>query len=669
MKQRISYYTMLASVMLICATGCSKENTDNNPATPDEPVAGHTGVNVQFTAGLGAETRTSHESDGKTPEGFVVKWKGYDADQTNYDKVGIVCFKDNNGNASIVNNARNVPYRPTRSGTTSLLEADDVDVSGLNAGNTYNFYSYYPYFMFMHANGLSVYVPDLSIQKQANPDNNTHLGTYDFLVARQEGVTIESATDPLPVNFKYKHLFTSLQFNVTNGRSTPVKINKITLAKQDGSNLKVKVGYNLLVASDNSLANDVAALQLSITDPLDLAAGSTQKFWMMMDPTSITAGIRLKISVEMTVADGVNCTYTLEKVAPVEGFKQGGNYTLKLEVPDETDVLTAEEQLSAYEIYNATGIIWLSERVASKNATFEGKTIKLTEDIDMQGIEWTAIGNKNNPFKGNFDGQHHKINNLTISKDFIYLAGLFGQVQNAAIRNVHVINGKNNVAKNYNGSAAGICGFATNSIISGCSYEGEIEAQKDTVGGIVGSARKNTIITGCRYSGSITIPTYGGNYTGGIVGCVTGEGVTVTACYSDATLVNKQTMPRVGGIVGFIIKVQSSITACYYTGEILANNSNWAKIGSICGWYFEAPHPTIIDCYTKTKGVGGAIVGSDTSFDGIIQFGDSGAWPSSTQDVAWTAGPGADGTLNLYWKNLGSWNGGVNPVYPRLWWE
>lgn len=666
MKQRISYYTMLASVMLICATGCSKEDTDNTPAGPEEPAAGNTGVNVQFTAGLGAETRTSHESDGKTPEGFVVKWKGYDANQTTYDKVGIVCFKDKNGNASMVNNARNVPYRPTMSGTTSLLEADGVDVSGLNVGNTYNFYSYYPYVMFMHANE-SVYVPDLSIQKQANPDNNTHLGTYDFLVARQEGVTIESATDPLPVNFKYKHLFTSLQFNVTNGRSTPVKINKITLAKQDGSKLKVKVGYNLLVASDNSLANDVAALQLSITDPLDLAAGSTQKFWMMMDPTSITAGIRLKISIEMTVADGVNCTYTLEKVAPTEGFKQGGNYTLKLEIPDETDVLTAGEQLSAYEIYNAAGIVWLSGRVTSKNATFEGKTIKLTEDIDMQGIEWTAIGNEDNPFKGNFDGQHYKINNLTISRDLIFFAGLFGQVQDAAIRNVHVVNGKNDVAGEFNGSAAGICGSATNSIISGCSYEGEIGSEKDTVGGIVGSARKNTVIIGCKYSGSITVSSEG-NFTGGIVGCVTGDGVTVTACYSDATLVNNQVMPRVGGIVGFIIKVQSSITACYYTGEISANGSDWAKIGSICGWYYQAPDPTIIDCYTKTKGMGG-VKSSDTFFDGVIQFGDGDAWPSSTQDAAWIAGPGADGTLNLYWKNLGSWNDGVHPVYPRLWWE
>lgn len=53
------------------------------------------------------------------------------------------------------------------------------------------------------------------------------------------------------------------------------------------------------------------------------------------------------------------------------------------------------------------------------NNIYKGKTldVKITDDIDLSGIEWEPIGYDNNhPFEGVFDGQNHVISNMTITK-------------------------------------------------------------------------------------------------------------------------------------------------------------------------------------------------------------------------------------------------------------
>ena len=48
--------------------------------------------------------------------------------------------------------------------------------------------------------------------------------------------------------------------------------------------------------------------------------------------------------------------------------------------------------------------------------TYEGKYIKLTDNIDLASItNWTPIGNKTSPFNGMFDGGNHIISNLVIN--------------------------------------------------------------------------------------------------------------------------------------------------------------------------------------------------------------------------------------------------------------
>lgn len=107
-------------------------------------------------------------------------------------------------------------------------------------------------------------------------------------------------------------------------------------------------------------------------------------------------------------------------------------------------------------IDSAEELAGLAEDV-NAGTNFEGVTIKLTTDIDLQNKEWTPIGygstngygvlDAGYTFKGTFDGQDHIVSNLKVTT---YVGGsatnntaktglgLFGSIYNATIKNITV---------------------------------------------------------------------------------------------------------------------------------------------------------------------------------------------------------------------------------------
>ena len=80
------------------------------------------------------------------------------------------------------------------------------------------------------------------------------------------------------------------------------------------------------------------------------------------------------------------------------------------------------------DIKTADDLRELSARVAIGN-TYKDMTIFLQNDIDLEGIPFTPIGNSKYHFKGKFDGLGHKISNLNItvsSRTGSSTLGLFG---------------------------------------------------------------------------------------------------------------------------------------------------------------------------------------------------------------------------------------------------
>lgn len=136
--------------------------------------------------------------------------------------------------------------------------------------------------------------------------------------------------------------------------------------------------------------------------------------------------------------------------------------------------------------------------------TYGGIYFKLVANINLSGIAWTAIGNKNNPFAGAFDGNLRTISGLSINNKQSYM-GLFGN-SIGTLKNI-------NVEGSIYGDiiVGGICGYNSGTIYN-CAFRGLLKGADD-IGGICG--RTDGIINGCKNSANIQAT---GSNIGGIVG-------------------------------------------------------------------------------------------------------------------------------------------------------
>ena len=105
-----------------------------------------------------------------------------------------------------------------------------------------------------------------------------------------------------------------------------------------------------------------------------------------------------------------------------------------------------------YKIQTAEELAFLAKSV-NEGTSYSGKYLILTNDIDLNNLEWTPIGNGKYAFEGNFDGNNHTIKNVTISQGVHYTyeyptgkkssycdMGIFATIQDASIQNM-VIDG------------------------------------------------------------------------------------------------------------------------------------------------------------------------------------------------------------------------------------
>lgn len=225
--------------------------------------------------------------------------------------------------------------------------------------------------------------------------------------------------------------------------------------------------------------------------------------------------------------------------------------------------------------------------------TYKGVTIKLVGDIDLDGEEWTPIGNSTHKFQGTFDGDGHTISNLVITGNNSNV-GLFGFTTDGEIKNLTVEN-------------AQVSGRLNVGVVAGTPYTSKYTNIKVTshvevngmsyVGGVGGkNAYANwTDITVDVDDTSYVKATSTENgtayrtYVGGVIGFMGegGHGLTNVTCNIDVT----GDVCDVGGIVG-IAHYQNTFTNCTYTGIVTNTNSDAADVletGLIAGvWHNNA---------------------------------------------------------------------------------
>lgn len=233
-----------------------------------------------------------------------------------------------------------------------------------------------------------------------------------------------------------------------------------------------------------------------------------------------------------------------------------------------------------YEIGNAGQLFWFAALVNgdSTYADFDKQNKSanavLTADIDLNGREWTPIGNYSNgnslEYKGRFNGQNHTISGVKITKKGDHL-GIFGKIVGTTVENFTV---KGDITLNQQGtSVGGAVGKASGATISNVSSYVNISMKGGNyVGGIVGYSTDKSSIKKCCNAGNVS----GSSYIGGVVGSLYG---TIENCYNTGKISGGYS---VGGILGTVETNGLSSSTVKYSHNVGAISCG-DKAGGIVG--------------------------------------------------------------------------------------
>ena len=228
----------------------------------------------------------------------------------------------------------------------------------------------------------------------------------------------------------------------------------------------------------------------------------------------------------------------------------------------------------------------------------------LTDDIDLQNVSWTPIGDGTNDFCGTFDGQGNTIFNVAIGRVEDPLQaevfGLFGSLS-GTIQNLNLdtlsINGLPAFSSPYLIAYAGaLVGYA-GGVIENCHSTNAsviIHTPSDSamykmygIGGLMGYAARGSQISECSVSGSINDMTGISGMVGGFIG---GMGETATIKYSRADVaLNVKSDAYGANVGGFIGAVNGNsnpatiISNCYATGNVTGGAYSGGFAGSLVG--------------------------------------------------------------------------------------
>lgn len=353
-----------------------------------------------------------------------------------------------------------------------------------------------------------------------------------------------------------------------------------------------------------------------VSKTLDLAEGLPAGNYFVV----LTASNGLETEASLTFI------LTIEAAPPIpENFGlssailSAGNDTLLQALTYWTQAVTAKPDgyvitdSGNVEISSAEGLAWLISVVNGLNGQkvpvdFSGKTVTLTNDIDLSAYEWTPIGNDLKPFSGIFEGGGQSISGIAVNmtEDDIYgesCAGLFGRIEGATVKNVSVLGDINALAAGQNNYAGGIVGFNESSTVSNCSFSGKVNASgivtgANYAGGICGhnySGEKVAALESCNNGGTVTAMNSGGvNFAGGITGNNYGN---LANCSNSGSVHSSGStnLSRndAGGIAGYNYET-GNVVNCFNIGQVSASGD---VVDNNAGGVIGNNYGVVANCY------------------------------------------------------------------------
>jgi len=253
---------------------------------------------------------------------------------------------------------------------------------------------------------------------------------------------------------------------------------------------------------------------------------------------------------------------------------------------------------------------------------YGGQFVILTEDLDLDGIDWTPIGmmteDYSTMFSGTFDGQGHSISNLTLDMDTpIVGAGIFGmnlgEVRNLTAENIQI-----HCEDVYSMAVGAVVGYNMGGLVHDIVLTGENElAAFNAIGGICGGSTGN--VYNCTVDGTTIVVQGDNDFSSGRIiqedvaecgGLIIGGsfGGTMDNCTAQGTIIATGNEPVGLGGIGGCLEMMDSVTNCTADVEIVSEMGGHA-IGGLCG-YSGTHH--IGDIALETEGI------TATNYPGII---------------------------------------------------
>lgn len=285
---------------------------------------------------------------------------------------------------------------------------------------------------------------------------------------------------------------------------------------------------------------------------------------------------------------------------------------------------------------------WLdfSNKVNS-GKSFENDLISLNTDLDFSACgSMVPVGNEDTPFAGYFQGNGYTLRNITISSSGKYV-GLFGYTSNAAIRDLNLTNCQ--ITSDKANATGGIAGFSDDGSIVNCSFNGNVTAEKGSVGGISGISQ--SVIASCTSRGlivgSTSMMSIGGIScrSGGIAGAST-HMVYNCANYAEVYVGDNDPLDyESGGIAG---SNYGTIESCSNYGRIngagIVNSSNGASV--------------VRGCFNFGDTYSGIVIHSSGSVTQCVNFGKTAGRYAA--DIASWCDPPGEVTQCLYSNTSGT---------------
>lgn len=271
---------------------------------------------------------------------------------------------------------------------------------------------------------------------------------------------------------------------------------------------------------------------------------------------------------------------------PLPVYAESGQITKKVEINTEQSELATQRYGKEADlvISSARELKEFAQYVSNGN-NYEGKLIKLTQDIQFDGVtvnNFTSIGNPWKEFQGTFDGCGYTISGIQImDRVGVYqYTGLFGAIgSNGTVKNVTIkdsyISGDN--------VTGGICALNRGAIDNCHNYNAEVVG-KDDAGGI--AAQNEGTITNCSSTGKVS-STCTANSGSASVGGISGvnEGQIYNSCNRGEILSDSQnSYTSVSGVAGNCHGNGAVVENCYNTGKIIATSLESRYYGGIVGY-------------------------------------------------------------------------------------